>query len=417
MAYIVLCLCSLAALAAEGAAKWIPPVIGETRKEVADDDFTRSSGRTTAFILTQEAGDSIDDSTFPGEDIPGVEKFTGRLDKELVDHGVDVPRHRILKNAEKAWGVLGEGYEPLRDSLIPLAEARDVLGQGIIPTLQDMIALPDEAERSRLMVSPGVTRTVDRRSAAHRGLVERYHALIEEVRGKITEAQPLLDRAEEFLPKAFDLSRLAGELDADSHFRSSSSRTRDLPAQGPPPFNSKRVIHGATLRLEAAVKQARKVQVLLDKLTEPEKGFLRKAAESAPKTTKRVMLDEGCKECGIGPTYATVSQDSKEGSKSGDPDKEKARFDDEAAKAMLAKAEEQYSRIEGQELGDQELEIIRAELPESLSAPHSRAKLPPQRARRGAPGKEVRSRKIRHPTALSLSGADYGGSRLWTGER
>jgi hypothetical protein len=400
---MVLCVCSLAALAAAGAVKGIPE-IGETRKEVADEDFTRSSGRTTAFILTQETGDSIDDSTFPGEAIPGVENFTGRLDKELVDHGVDVPRHRILKNAEKAWGVLGGGYEPLRDSLIPLAEARDVLGQGIIPTLQEMIALPDEAERSRSMVSPGVTRTVDRRSRAHRELVERYHALIKEARGRIAEAQPFLDRAEGVLPRAFELSRIAGELDADSHYRSSVSKTRDLPAKGPPPLNSQKVIHGATLRLDAAIKQARKVQVLLDKLTEPEKGFLRKAAETAPKTTKRVVLDEGCKECGIGPTYATVSQDTKEGSKSVDPDKDKARFDDEAAKAMLAKAEEQYARIKDQELGEQAIEDIRAELP-------------PQRARRGAPGKEVRSRRVRRPAALGLSEADYGGGRLWTGGR
>lgn len=462
----------LAAEAAAGGARARVPEVGATRREAADEDFTQSASRTTAVALARDAGDAIDDSSLPQRRIPGVELFVTRLDEALREGGVDHPRYRILKNAERGWEALERGYDALRPAFDPLAESRDLLDEIIAGARElldengrsverirsssdeigELVAAmsADPPRQSGREAEPRRVEGVDESADRQKERIAELNARLDLARALVQQAQGPIEAAAGYPALGAAAAEEAGSLDGAAYARVTANRAAGAREASSAPLNSQRVLAMASGRLEAAVAQARKAKALADRLTAPDGPIAAalKAGRSAGKAAKG-----GCAACGKGAAQANadgaklaglekayaaaktpeerqrISEQAREAldsaqraGKSAGKGADGAAAADAQARALLDRAAALLARLRQQELGDEARGQIASELT-ALSTPRTRAPEPSSgpAVRAGKAGR-VRSRPIKYPEALGLptetiSRYEFGAASTLDGKR
>jgi tetratricopeptide (TPR) repeat protein len=293
---------------------YVPGVYSDKR-EREDPDFTRDPDRDDLISLIKHVADLIADRSLPQDSLPGVDLFMDNLQEEMK-HGSDIPRYKILMNADGARGVMAAGYDELRYGLVPMIVAHEKLKRvenDLRPivrknTEEDAPAIEAAAETldpaaQAIQPDPPSAQGAPADASAVRKIQDQSRDLkplkppIEEAKEKLKEAKKRIAAAEAMVPGLRQYAMKAGQLEDTSQDSLSQSRTsggsRFVGRQG----LSKKVIENAEKWMKKAVDRAKEVHKELEEMTRPKEG-LPKALGAAEKASAEAMKAKDALEAG-----------------------------------------------------------------------------------------------------------------------
>ncbi|PCI38318.1 MAG: hypothetical protein COB53_04940 [Elusimicrobia bacterium] len=267
------------------------PGITSDKREQDDPDFTGDPDREDLITMIGHVADLIADRNIPQDSLPGVDLFMDNLQEEM-ELGSDIPRYKILRNANDARKVLVDGYDALRHGLVPMIVAHEKLKaveKGLKPIIkknisEDVPAIKEAAETLKPPVSamqpdPPTAPGPPANAAAVKPISDQNKEIkplkphLEAAKEKLKEAKKFISIAEAIVPTLKQYSKKAGDLEKDSQDRLAKSRTsagtRYVGRQG----LSRKVLENAQKWMKKTVKKAKAVHKEMEALTSPKEGY------------------------------------------------------------------------------------------------------------------------------------------------
>lgn len=306
-------LLALAALLAglparEAAARKPVPVIREITKEEADPNLNAAPDKQDLHNVVRHLGRCIAVPSLDMDGVANIDQFLGRLEEQLRK-GNDLPRDKILRNADLAREYLRLGYNDLAEATSPpqLPAARDRLNE---------IAekLPKLLERNRRSVDK-IERAAEIGRATSRSMVveppespgqpvplgelksieplrPELLALRDKLRDgnkKLKKAKAHVARAKERSALVANLAKLAGNLDSSALGHLNERRTKGTPARYRSKMLSREVILNANKWLTKAVEKAESVVKEIEQQVDPKRDGIFKAVLIALEADRKTI--------------------------------------------------------------------------------------------------------------------------------
>jgi predicted nucleic acid-binding Zn-ribbon protein len=279
----------------------------DTRQEERDPDFRRSPPREDLYTLVRHLEDCIGGNGVSPH-IPGVDLFMLNLEKQLRK-GNDIPRDRILRNADLAREVLRLAYNDLAEAMSPdkLSKARDILREvgDALNQVQERnrasishlrsVAQTARATASAMQISPpdstGRPVPIEQLSDIQ-SLDPELSPLRPDIRKaaeKIAKAKGHVLRAKGRIATVEDLAQTAATLDKEALGRLGQRRTRGTPMQYQVQMQSRDVILNANKWLTRAVEGAEDVIRQLEAQLKPAEEGMRKALDKTGEADAKTL--------------------------------------------------------------------------------------------------------------------------------
>ncbi|MFA5138455.1 MAG: hypothetical protein WC728_04410 [Elusimicrobiota bacterium] len=297
MARFILAVLLASILAADAHAGRLKAPSFDTRKEERDPDFRRSPPREDLYTLVKHLEDCIGGNGVSPH-IPGVDLFMLNLEKQLRK-GNDIPRDRILRNADLAREVLRLAYNDLTEAMSPekLSTARDILrevGEELTPIQERnrasvsqlrSVAQTARATAAAMQISPpdstGRPVPVEQLSEIQ-PLGPELSPLrqnLKKAAEKIAKAKGYVLRAKSRIETVDGLAQTAETLDKEALGRLGQRRTRGTPTQYQVKMQSRDVILNANKWLGRAVEGAEDVIRQMEAQLKPAEEGMRKSVD------------------------------------------------------------------------------------------------------------------------------------------
>lgn len=274
--------------------------MGKTPQEEPTPEFRKDPERQDLQALVKHVGSAIAAPAAAQASIASIDQFLNNLEGQLRK-GNDVPRDRILRNADLAREHLRLAYNDLAEATAPeqLPEARDKLkeiAEELPPLLERNRAAVDRlvlvADSARATVGAMVLAPPESPGQpvplASLGVIEplRPELLIlrerlKAVVKKVNKAKAFVLRAKASSETVEALAQLAEKLDDDALGHLSERRTRGVPAQYSSQMLSREVILNANKWLKHAVKKGEELVKRMEEQVDPKKEGIQRALAAA----------------------------------------------------------------------------------------------------------------------------------------
>ena len=291
---------------------------GTYRTEETPPDFKKDPSRQDLMALVRHFESCISNPPTPIEGMASIDQFLEMLERNLRQ-GNDVPRDRILRNADqaregfrRAFNDLAEASSPglmqeTRDALLEVAKELKPLDEKNGESVQRLGQVADSARGTVSMMvlqppeSPG--RAVPVENLSH---VVSLRPEILPLREKLKKVYPKLKRAKALIGRAKERSVLlekfaekAGKLDQDALGRLSERRTRGRPANYETQMLSREIILNANKWLLKTIEKSEEIIKLMEEQMDPKKDGVHKAvnelliADRATMDSKELITRSG----------------------------------------------------------------------------------------------------------------------------
>ncbi len=267
-------------------------------REDADPEFRKDPAQKDLASLVKHLGNCIAAPAASMESVTNIDQFLLNLEA-VLRKGNDVPRDRIIRNADLAREYLRLAYNDLAEATAPqnlpqTQEKLKAVADQLPPLLErnrtSVGQLRSVADTARATVgamvlappeSPGQLVPVPT-LAAIAPLRPEIVALFE----KLKEAAKTLKRSKAYIARAKEqaaaldqLAEVAGRLDDDALGRLSERRTRGTPVQYQTKNFSREVILNANKWLKQTVEKGEAVVKLMEEQVKPQSDGVRKALD------------------------------------------------------------------------------------------------------------------------------------------
>lgn len=304
---LLLALWLLPALAhAQKRAFQVPTPRGPDEEEVPD--FKKTPAKRDLQSVIRHLGRCITAPAPVQDGLATIDQFLNDLEKNL-QQGNDVPRDRILRNAEFAREALRLAYNDLAAAVAPelMQDTRDKLKEAAdgLPAILERnkatvdalgeVALDARATVGAMQVSPPAS-PGSPVPIARLASLEPLRPEILELRGRLRLAlknlkrtKALVARAKERAAEVDAFAEAAQKLDEEALGRLNERRTRGVNAQYQTRMLSREVILNANKWLKEAVKKAEEAVAKMEEQVDPEKEGVRKALDAALEADRKAM--------------------------------------------------------------------------------------------------------------------------------
>ncbi|MBI5595637.1 MAG: hypothetical protein HY928_06045 [Elusimicrobia bacterium] len=285
-----------AATAAAGEARQFFVPKGSVRQEETPPEFKKDPTRQDLQALVRHFESCISNPPTPVEGMASIDQFLEMLERNLR-MGNDIPRDRILRNADqaregfrRAFNDLAEATSPglmqeTRDALLEVAEELKPLDEKNAESVLRLGQVADSARGTVSMMvlqppeSPGRPVPVENLSfvVTLRPEILPLREKLKKVYPKLKRAKALIERAKQRSVTLAKFAEKAGKLDEDALGHLSERRTRGRKANYETRMLSREIILNANKWLLKTIEKSDQVIKLMEEQMDPKKEGVHKA--------------------------------------------------------------------------------------------------------------------------------------------
>lgn len=281
---------------------------GTYRSEETPPEFKKDPTRQDLQALVRHFESCISNPPTPIEGMASIDQFLEMLERNLRQ-GNDVPRDRILRNADqaregfrRAFNDLAEATSPglmqeTRDALLEVAEEVKPLSEKNGESVMRLGQVADSARGTVGMMvlqppeSPGRPVPVENLSfvVSLRPEILPLRERLKKVYPKLKRAKALIERAKQRSVLLGKFAEKAGKLDEDALGHLSERRTRGRPANYETRMLSREILLNANKWLLKTIEKSDQVIKLMEEQMDPKKEGVHKAVNELLLADKATM--------------------------------------------------------------------------------------------------------------------------------